>query len=415
MAQKTIFTEFFRIGPFPSLDAPYASKPGDTPKYSVKAMFPQNGITKPTGQPTSGVANIIEALNAVCLEEFKADYATLLANHTAYGIQYPPKFIDGNQDWQKDENGNPKIGQARPESAGMWCISFKSADPVDLVAPNGRENVTAAQMCAGYWARAEISVDAYVNKQKQRVLAVKLQNLQLCFEDEKLASGGNQKQAGTAAFANMAVPNTNVQPAFNGVPTPGAMVPGAMVPGAAPAAPAAVPGAMVPGMVSPVPGMPPSVPGMAPTVGIHAAAPAAVPGAAPGYAVPGAAPAAVPGAMVPGYAVPGAAPGYAAPGAVPGAMVPGMQAAPAAAPMIAPVTMVPGVAPGAVPAGVPGVPGAMVTPPPAAIAAAPAVNVHDRVIMKPGEHPLANYLQHGWSHEQLVQHGKADWNYNYVG
>lgn len=381
MAQKTIFTEFFRIGPFPSLDAPYASKPGDTPKYSVKAMFPQNGITKPTGQPTSGVANIIEALNAVCLEEFKADYATLLANHTAYGIQYPPKFIDGNQDWQKDENGNPKIGQARPESAGMWCISFKSADPVDLVSPNGRENVTAAQMCAGYWARAEISVDAYVNKQKQRVLAVKLLNLQLCFEDEKLASGGNQKQAGTAAFANMAVPNTNVQPAFNGVPTPGAMVPGAapgMVPGAM------VPGAMVPGMVSPVPGMPPSVPGMAPTVGIHAAAPAAVPGAAPA--------AAVPGAMVPGYAVPGAAPGYAAP-----------------------VTMVPGIAPGAVPAGVPGVPGAMVTPPPAAIAAAPAVNVHDRVIMKPGEHPLANYLQHGWSHEQLVQHGKADWNYNYVG
>lgn len=371
MAQKTVFTEFFRIGPFPALDAPYASKPGDTPKYSVKALFPQNGITKPTGQPTSGVATIIAALNEVCMAEFKVDYNTLLQHHLAYGIQYPPKFIDGNQDWQKDENKNPIIGQARPESASMWCISFKSADPVDLVAPNGKENVSAAQMSAGFWARAEISVDAYTNKQNQRVLSIKLLNLQLCFEDEKLASGGNQKQAGTAAFANMAVPNTNVQPAFNGVPAPAAGVPGAVpagVPGmpAPGVAPGMVPGAgvpgmpvhqqatspgMVPGMVSPVPGVPPSVPGMVPT------------------------------GMVPGMPAPGVAPGY----AVPGAMVPGV---PAAAPAIAP-------------------------PPPAA--AAPAVNVHDRVIMKPGEHPLVNYTQQGWTPELLVQHGKADWNYNYVG
>lgn len=356
MAQKSVFTEFFRIGPFPSLDTPYASKPNDVPKYSVKAMFPQNGITKPTGQPTSGLANIIEALNAVCLEEFKVDYSTLLANHIAYGIQYPPKFIDGNQDWQKDENGNPKIGQARPESAGNWVISFKSADPVDLVSPNGRENVTAAQMCAGYWARAEISVDAYVNKQKQRVLSVKLLNLQLCFEDEKLASGGNQKQAGTAAFANMAVANTNVQPAFNSVPA-AAVVPGVPgVPGVMPSPAAGVPGvsSMTPGMVSPVPGMPPSVPGMVPT------AAAVVPGVAPGMVMPG--------TMLTG--------------------VPGVTPPPAAA----------------------------VPPPPAAPAApAAAVNVHDRVIMKPGEHPLASYTQQGWTPELLVQHGKADWNYNYVG
>lgn len=398
MAQKTVFTDFFRIGPFPALDAPYASKPTDVAKYGVKALFPQNGITKPTGQPTSGVTHIIDALNAVCMEEFKVDYNTLLTHHLAYGIQYPPKFADGNQDWQKDQNKNPIIGQVRPESAGMWCISFKSVDPVDLVAPNGKENVTAAQMCAGYWARAEISVDAYTNKQSQRVLSIKLLNLQLCFEDEKLASGGNQKQAGTAAFANMAVPNTNVQPAFNGVPTPGAMVPGAGVPGYA------LPGAIPAG----VPGVPPAgVPGV--PMGAGQLPPGTVPAGMPG--VPGA----VPG-MAPGYASPGMAPGMVSPvpgmppsvpGMVPTGAVPGM--APGVAPGVAPGYAVPG----AMPAGVPGAPAAAMAPPPAA--AAPAVNVHDRVIMKPGEHPLANYLQHGWSPEQLVQHGKADWNYNFVG
>lgn len=343
MAQKIVLTQFFRIGPFANLDTPYASKPTDTPKYGVTALFPKNGICKPNGRPESDPSNIVQALNEVCLAEFKVDYATLMANHAAYGIQYPPKFVDGDQDWQKDANNNPMIGQVRPESAGMFKLPMKSADPVDLVSPNGKENLSAAQMASGYWARAEISVDAYTNKANQRVLSIKLLNLQLAYVDEKLASGGNQKNAGTQTFANMAIADSNVQPAMNGIPQPAPAIPG-------------VPGAMVPG-----------VPAMTPP----------------------------PAAMVPGVPAPGA-------------MVPGVPAPAAAVPGV----MVPGVAPGAV-AGIPA-PGAMVPPPPAAVPAAPVVPNH-RVVMKPGEQAYEVFKQAGWTDELLVSHGKADWNYNYVG
>lgn len=313
MAQKIVLTQFFRIGPFANLDTPYASKPTDTPKYGVTALFPKNGICKPNGRPESDPSNIVQALNEVCLAEFKVDYATLMANHAAYGIQYPPKFVDGDQDWQKDEHGNPLIGQVRPESVGMFKLPMKSADPVDLVSPNGKENLSPEQMASGYWARAEISVDAYVNKAKQRVLSIKLLNLQLAYVDEKLASGGNQKNAGTQTFANLAIADSNVQPAMNGIPQPAPAIPG-------------VPGAMVPAMAPP------------------------------------------------------------------------------------PAAMVPGVAPGAV-AGIP-TPGAMVPPPPPP--AAPVVPNH-RVVMKPGEQAYEVFKQAGWTDELLVSHGKADWNYNYVG
>lgn len=357
MAQKIVLTQFFRIGPFANLDKPYASKPADTPKYGVTALFPKNGICKPNGRPESNPGNIVEALNEVCLAEFKVDYATLMANHAAYGIQYPPKFVDGDQDWQKDANNNPMIGQVRPESAGMFKLPMKSADPVDLVSPNGKENLSPEQMASGYWARAEISVDAYTNKANQRVLSIKLLNLQLAYVDEKLASGGNQKNAGTQTFGNMAIGDSNVQPAMNGIPQPAAAIPG--VPGMAPQQQYAAPGAM---------GVP--LPGQIP---------------APAAMVPGQVPSQVPG---PGAMVPGVMPQqqYAAPG------------------------VVPGVAPGAV-MGIPA-PSAMVAPPAPAAVAVP----NHRVIMKAGELPYEQYKANpGWTDELLVAHGKADWNYAYVG
>lgn len=358
MAQEIVLTQFFRIGPFANLETPYASKPADTPKFGVTALFPKNGICKPNGRAESNPANIVEALNKVCLAEFGVDYATLMANHAAYGIQYPPKFVDGDQDWQKDQNNNPMIGQVRPESAGMFKLPMKSADPVDLVSPNGKENLAPSQVCSGYWARAEISVDAYTNKSKQRVLSIKLLNLQLAYVDEKLASGGGQKNAGTQTFGSMAIGDSNVQPAMNGIPQPTPGIPG-------------VPG--IPAPAAMVPGMP-------------------VPGQMPGYA-----PQAAPAGMVPG--VPGMAPGY-APAAVPG-QVPGY----------APAAMVPGVAPGQVP----GIPAPTTVPVPAPIPA-PAAVPNCKVIMKAGELPYAQYMASpGWTDELLVAHGKADWNYTYVG
>ena len=51
------------------------------------------------------------------------------------GIQFPPRFQDGDTKLQKDAQGRPIPGQVRPETAGMWLISFKNADPVGVAAP----------------------------------------------------------------------------------------------------------------------------------------------------------------------------------------------------------------------------------------------------------------------------------------
>lgn len=367
---KVIFTSFFRIGGNPNLDAPYASNADDKPKYGIRAMFPQNGITKPTGRPDSSVAGIIAAFDEVCQAEFGVNYATFMQYHAQYGVQYPPKFVDGNTVFLKDAQGKLLPGQVRPECANMWILSLKNADPVDLVAPNGQERLTAAQMCAGYWARAQIEVSAYKTKTSgQQVFSVKLLNMQLAYTDEKLSMGGS-KQDGIEAFGNMAITDTNVAPAFNGIPQPTA-------------APAGVPG------------LPAGLPA--------AAAPAGLPAGVPGMPAATAASPAIPG-------MPAAAP--AMPAAVPGMPNPAAVGVPTGIPTAAPAG-VPAAVPGlpVAPAGVPNVPGLPVAP------AAHAVNTTDRVIMKAGQQPLAAFLNsgQGWTPELLVQHGYADWNINYVG
>lgn len=382
---KTIHTPFFRIGAMPSLDAPYAKNATDKPKYGVRMMFPKNGITKPTGRPDSNVAPLLAALNEVCLAEFKCDYATFMQHHEHFGIQYPPKFTDGDTVYAKDPQTQlPLLGQVRPECAGMWILSVKNADPVDLVAPNGQERITAAQMCAGYWARAQIEISAYVTKQNQRVFAVKLINLQLAYVDDKLAMGGGTRQDGLQAFAGMAIADSNVPAgAFNVVTPAGQALPTLPTTASIPGLPASggVPNGLPAMGGAPVAGIPNGLPAMTPTV--------------PGMPAPQAAamPAGLPAGLPQAAATP---------------MVPGMPAPQVAAPAPA-VASVPGMA--VAPGGVPSIPG---MPAPAAPQSA-AVNTTDRVIMKQGQQPLAAFTAQGWTPELLVQHGYADWNYNYVG
>ncbi|AUR84417.1 protein of unknown function DUF2815 [Vibrio phage 1.055.O._10N.286.55.E9] len=383
MANKNVFTGYFRAI-FPHLATPRGNpqKPTDPAKYQITALFPQNGITTITGTPESGLDSLLGALDELCRQEFQVDWATLSANHVAYGIQYPPKFNDGNQDYLKDDNGNPlQPFQTRPESAGMWKISFKNSDPVDCVAPSGVDNIAPSEIYGGCWCRAEVQVSAYVNKNKQKVIAIKLINIQKAFDDQPLGGGAEPKKAGTQSFAQMAVAGTNIAPGtgviHGAVTQPGALpAPGAQADthiinptlaaqghtlesmmqagwdlvamiGAGHAI--ANPAAQAPApqqMAAPQPGMAPT-PGMAP------------------------APAPAPNQMAP-------APNQMAP--TPGAQAPGM-AAPAPVPT------------------------------PAQAAPAPAAQNADPVIMNQGELAYAQYVAANWTADQLVSAGKAVYNH----
>ncbi|WP_268836123.1 ssDNA-binding protein [Pseudoalteromonas sp. DL2-H2.2] len=403
MASRVIHSTVFRVS-YPHLDKPHAQNPTDTPKYAVSMMIPKTGVCPINNQPTS-FDNVGQALNEVTMEEWGLPYDQAIA--PGMGIQFPPSFKDGDTVFEKDQNGNPIPGQIRKGSAGMHILSVKNADPVGCVAPDGETEIHGSAIYAGSWARAQLEVSAYTGA-NGRVVSVKLMNIQLCYNDEKLG-GAPIHQSAAQAFAGQAITDTNVQ-AGQGqqqfAPAAGA-VPGAPAAGAVPGAPAAgaVPGAPAAGAV---PGAPAAgaVPG-APAAGAVPGAPAAgaVPGAPAAGAVPGApAAGAVPGApaagAVPGAPAAGAVPGAPAAGAVPGAPAAGaVPGAPAA-----------GAVPGAPAAGaVPGAPAAGAVP--GAPAATAPIGNTDPVIMNHGEASYAEYVAQGWTPELLIQHGKAQANY----
>lgn len=221
MANRLITTNFFRVS-FPHLAVPHKQKENDPAKYQVSMMFPKTGITTVTGQPTSSWQNIFDALNEVCQEEWKLSFEQATA--AGMGVNFPPKLKDGDTNFVKDQQGNPLLGQVRPETAGMWILSTKNIDPVDCVSPCGKNTIAPEAVYAGCWARAQIECSAYTGKQG-RVVVVKLINLQKCYDDTEFSVGG-VKVSGTAAFANMAVTDTNIQQGSDAVysATPTAIV-----------------------------------------------------------------------------------------------------------------------------------------------------------------------------------------------
>ena len=288
MANRTIFSTVFRVS-FPHLDKPQINekKPSDTPKYNLVMMWPKTGVYPGNNQP-SNYQNILDALAEVTMEQWNLPYEQAIA--PGMGIAFPPQFSDGDTVFQKDANGNPIPGQIAPETAGMWKLSVKNADPVGCVAPDGQTDIAPLAIYAGSWARAQLEISAYDGKQG-RVVVVKLINVQLCYNDTPFGNKPVQ-QAASAAFGNMGVADTNIQA---GAGQAGVMPPAAT--GAPPGLPAA------PVVMNP--GAPPGLPG--------AGAPPGLPGAGAPPGLPGAgAPPGLPGAGAP----PGAPPGL--PGAPPG-------------------------------------------------------------------------------------------------
>lgn len=224
MANRIVKTGFCRVS-FPHLDKPHVntSKPSDTPKYAISMLFPKTGITTVTGRPTSSWQMILDALNEVCMEEFKVDFNTITSN-PAYGIQYPPKFKDGDLNFMKDENDNPILGSVRQETAGMWILSAKNVDPVDCVDPSGKNSIAPTAIYAGCWVRCQLEISAYTGK-SGRVIVAKLLNVQKAYDDVAFATGST-KQSATEAFANDSIDDTNIPAgadpiAYGGVPAIG--------------------------------------------------------------------------------------------------------------------------------------------------------------------------------------------------
>ena len=204
MASRTIYTGIFRAG-FPHLSEPHAANANDDPKFSIQAMFPKTGICPINNKPVCSWESIFAALDEVCQEQWQGSFEQVTA--PGMGIQFPPRFQDGDTKFQKDAQGRPMAGQVRPETAGMWLISFKNADPVGVAAPTG-EDIEPKAVYAGCWGRAQVEVSAYDGKQG-RVVAIKLLNFQLCYDDESLGGRAPQQSAGQA-FGSMAVDDSNV-------------------------------------------------------------------------------------------------------------------------------------------------------------------------------------------------------------
>src|SRR5690606_11891282 len=139
MSSRVIFTEIFRMS-HTHLKEMKSFQAGDTPAFMLSAMFPKAGvgvITKTGVQFPSNPNNILQALREVTLEEF--NWAFDEATAVQMGIQYPPKFKDGDLKLQKDANGNPIPGTVDPINAGHTVLTLKNTDPIGVVGPDGKD------------------------------------------------------------------------------------------------------------------------------------------------------------------------------------------------------------------------------------------------------------------------------------
>ena len=211
MATRTIFTNYFRAF-YPHLSAPYSHNANQAAKYSIKMAFPKSGTLPATiGNGSTAVDVIMQALEEVCQEEWKVSYAQA---PTVCRVQFPPEWQDGDQDWEKDEQGRLMVGTAKEPSKGMWILSAKNTSPVGVVDHTGTNDIDPGAVYSGCWCRAQLEISAYTNKEKSNIIVVSLANVQKCYDDANLGGGGNTQTA-KQAFAGMVVADSNCQVGAN--------------------------------------------------------------------------------------------------------------------------------------------------------------------------------------------------------
>lgn len=214
MASVTIITDICRLSHV-HLKEPHKFQEKDALKYRIAAMFPQSGqavIEKLGIQFPSSRDSLVTAIKQVVMEEFGFEFDPENLEYVKQcGIQFPPNFKDGNKKFAKDANGNPIPGSVDPISAGYWIVNI-NADATEQ--PGCVHGVTIAPIdpsaiYSGCWGRLQVEVSAYTTKDNARVIAVKLLNVMMCYDDESFGGAG-PKQDAASAFAGMAVTNSNL-------------------------------------------------------------------------------------------------------------------------------------------------------------------------------------------------------------
>ena len=214
MSSVTIITDICRAS-YVHLKEPKKFNEKDALKYRLTAMFPKAGqgvIQKLGLQFPSSRDNLVNAIKQVVREEF--GFELDVDNHEfakQCGIQFPPNFKDGDKVFAKDEKGFPIPGQVDPIAAGNWSINF-TANPDEqpgCVHGVSIQPIDPSAIYSGCWVRCQVEVSAFTNKENARIIAIKLLNVMMAYDDESFGGAG-PKQDATSAFAGMAVQNSNL-------------------------------------------------------------------------------------------------------------------------------------------------------------------------------------------------------------
>jgi hypothetical protein len=241
-----------------NLTAPYAHKEGQQAKFGVQLGFPKTGQIAIGGQVMDSTdwQDIFTALNECTMEQFQQPREVF--DNPAMGIQYPPKFSDGDLTLARDAAGNPIPNTPDPHKAGMWLISAKNADAVGCAGPDAKD-IAASAIYRGCWVKCEIEAQAYQTTAGNRVVSLRLINVMKCYDDERF-DGRAATHSASSAFATHTVANTNIQAGAGQVMTP--IVP-PTVGYTAGAQPQPTPNVAAPQMAAPQPAMAAPQPAMA--------------------------------------------------------------------------------------------------------------------------------------------------------
>lgn len=163
------------------LDKPYASQPGQEPKYSATILVPK--------QPGDNKARMDAAIAAATQKAIEK-----------YGKAFPatPKVSVHDGDGTRPSDGQP-FGE---ECKGCWVFTASSKQPVTVVDLNLQPVLDATQIYSGMYANVGVSFFGY-NAPQNKGIGVALDNVQKTADGEAL---GGQRASAEDDFGGVDVP-----------------------------------------------------------------------------------------------------------------------------------------------------------------------------------------------------------------
>ena len=153
------------------LDKPYASQPGQEPKYSATILVPKN--------PANNKALMDAAIAAAAQKAIEK-----------YGKAFPaaPKVSVHDGDGVRPSDGQP-FGE---ECKGCWVFTASSKQPVTVVDLNLQQILDATQIYSGMFANVGVTFFGY-NAPQNKGIGVALDNVQKTADGDPL--GGTRASA----------------------------------------------------------------------------------------------------------------------------------------------------------------------------------------------------------------------------